>query len=391
MSRILMRSLLALALVFGLALTGLAVPSEAAKARKDIKIIFVPKTNKIEYWRNSIKGFNQACKALGIQCSVQAPLKPYNSEEQISILENIISGKKADGILLAPNSSQAVIPAIQQANKAGIPVATTTTGAYGGDVLVHVEANFFTMAKVGAERAIKEMGGKGNVVIIEGFPGQTSPEETKEGFLAAIREANGGKGLDGPKVKLLGMSPGFYQRPFAQKVMEDFLTKFPKIDYILTANDDMTLGAVQAIRVAGRGKEAKAMGGIGGQLMGAQAIKKGDMTFTVWANEGMHSYMATSYLVDFIATGKRPPSRYVDVGYAFMAPENVDKYIKLNAWDNVYDAHKELVGMKFNYKQPATSMAILEKAKAGGYQNTFKSGIGKLNELKKRVAEEKKK
>ncbi len=47
--------------------------------------------------------------------------------------------------------------------------------------------------------------------------------------------------------------------------------------------------------------------------------------------------------------------------------------------------------MNFNYKQPESSMAILEKAKTGGYQKTFKSGIGRLIELKKRVAAEKKK
>ena len=60
-------------------------------------------------------------------------------------------------------------------------------------------------------------------------------------------------------------------------------------------------------------------------------------------------------------------------------------------WENVYNAHKELVGLNFNLKQPDTSMAIVEKAKTGGYQSTFKSGLGKLNELKKRVAEDKKK
>lgn len=350
----------ALILLVGMGLgMGLHTVAQAQKSPREVRLTFIPKTNKVEYWRNAISGFEQACKEFELRCTVQAPLKPFNSEEQISIMESVISGKRADGILLAPNNSRAIIPAIEQANRAGIPVATVTTGAYGGDVFVHVEASFFLMAKAGAERAIREIGGKGNAVIIEGFPGQTSPEETKAGFLAAIEETKGA-------VKLLASSPGNYQRPQAMKVMEDFLVRFgDRIDYVLSANDDMALGAMQAIRAAGKAGKIKVMGGIGGQLMGAKAIKGGDMTFTIWPNEGFQAYMAAKYLLDFIAEGKRPPSRYVDVKFAAMGPENVDQYLSLNVWENVSKSHEKIIGLNFNFTQAETSITILEKAKAG--------------------------
>jgi ribose transport system substrate-binding protein len=91
---------------------------------------------------------------------------------------------------------------------------------------------------------IKKVGGKGNVILIEGNPaGQTNQDRVK-GFRDAIA-ANA-------NIKLLAQQPAMFRRDQAMNVMENLLQSHPKIDLVIALNDEMALGAVKAMEAAGR-------------------------------------------------------------------------------------------------------------------------------------------
>ena len=90
----------------------------------------------------------------------------------------------------------------------------------------------------------KALGGKGNVVILEGVKGAITSTDRVRGFNDAVKEA--------PGVKLLTSQPANYQRLQALQVMENVMQSFPQIDGVLAANDAMATGVIEALEGANR-------------------------------------------------------------------------------------------------------------------------------------------
>jgi ribose transport system substrate-binding protein len=121
---------------------------------------------------------------------------------------------------------------------------------------------------------LKSMGGKGNVVILEGVKGSTTSDERTRGFRKALEEF--------PDVKLLASQPANYQRLQALQVMENLIQSNPRIDGVLAAADVMAMGAIEALEAAGQ-KQAKVVG-IGGVPESVKAIKDGRLLATAEFN-----------------------------------------------------------------------------------------------------------
>ena len=95
------------------------------------------------------------------------------------------------------------------------------------------------------------LGGKGNVVLINGVPGYTTAIRREKGFVDTIKK-------NYPDIKILAAEPGNWNREKAQSVMEDFLTKFgDKIDGVYAGDANMGVGALNAIRAAGKAGKIK--------------------------------------------------------------------------------------------------------------------------------------
>ena len=117
-----------------------------------------------------------------------------------------------------------------------------------------------------ARRLLKAIGGKGNVVILEGVKGSLTSTDRVRGFNDALKE--------NPDVKLLASQPANYQRLNALQVMENLMQSFPQIDGVLAANDPMAVGAIEALEGANR----KALVvGINGSKEAVELIKSGKL------------------------------------------------------------------------------------------------------------------
>ena len=107
----------------------------------------------------------------------KAPMKPYDVTEQIRIMEDAIT-QKVDAIIVVPADSKGIVPGVEKANKAGILVATSNTKVAGGEVIGWAGADNFDAAYEVAEYLVKKMSSKGNLIILEGVPGnQTATNE----------------------------------------------------------------------------------------------------------------------------------------------------------------------------------------------------------------------
>jgi ribose transport system substrate-binding protein len=213
-------------------------------------------------------GADAAAKQLNAKVVHYIPTKPDSIPEQLSQVEDVIV-KKPDAIVFTPVDYKAMVPSVEKINQAGIPVVNITDRSAGGKFVAFVGADDYSLGLETARYLVKALGGKGNLVVLEGVKGALTNIDRVRGFNDAISEA--------PGMKLLASQPANYQRLQALQVMENLLQSYPSIDGVLAANDAMATGAIEALDGAAR---KSLVTGINGTQEAIDAIKSGKLLAT---------------------------------------------------------------------------------------------------------------
>lgn len=163
-----------------------------------------------------------------------------DAAKQVSDVEDMIQ-KGMDLILINPTDSEAVGAAVQSANDAGIPVITVDRNAESGDVVAHVASDNVAGGKLAGDYMVELVGEGGKVVELEGIPGASATRDRGQGFNEAI---------DG-KLDVVTKQSANFDRAQGLTVMENILQDNKDIVAVFAHNDEMALGAVQALNSAG--------------------------------------------------------------------------------------------------------------------------------------------
>jgi ribose transport system substrate-binding protein len=127
------------------------------------------------------------------------------------------------------------------------------------------------IGSLGAEWVASQLGGKGNVVVLEGIPGAASSEDRKKGAAKVFPKYSG--------IKIVSQQTAEYDRAKALHVMENILQAQPKIDAVYCFNDEMAMGAMSAVKAAKR--TGIMITGMDANKDAVEAVKKGDLTMTI--------------------------------------------------------------------------------------------------------------
>jgi len=192
-----------------------------------------------------------------------------DSAKQLSDVEDLIQ-KKVDILLINPTDSHAVSSAVESANQAGIPVITVDREAEGGETVAHIASDNVSGGKMAGEYILEQLGGKGNIVELEGIPGTSAARDRGKGF----HEAVDGK----PGVKVVASQPADFNRAKGLNVMENILQSHKDIQAVFAHNDEMALGALEAIKAA---KKEILVVGFDAIEDAVKAVEKGDMAATI--------------------------------------------------------------------------------------------------------------
>lgn len=249
--------------LFGVVLPAALLATSAFAADETIAVFTKNQTN--PYFQTVRVGAEAAAKAMGAKVVHYIPTKPDSIPEQLSQIEDVIV-KKPSAIVFVPVDYKAMVPGVEQINDAKIPVVDVTDRSAGGKFLAFVGADDYSLGLETGRYLLKEMGGKGNVVILEGVKGSLTNVDRVRGFNDAIKEFK--------DVKLLASQPANYQRLQGLQVMENLMQSHPQIDGVLAANDAMAIGAIEALDGANR--KAKVVG-INGTKEAVDAIKSGKL------------------------------------------------------------------------------------------------------------------
>jgi ribose transport system substrate-binding protein len=213
-------------------------------------------------------GADAVAKANGITVFHYIPTSPDNVPQQTALVEEALRAKH-DAVVFTPVDVKAMVTSVQKFNAAGVPVVNVSDRLTGGDAVAFVGTDDYSIALDTARTLLKAMGGKGNLVVIEGPDTIPTAVGRARGFKDALKEF--------PDVKLLLSKNAMYARPAASDLLKAMLKMNPppQIDGILAANDAMAFGAVEAFKDAK--KKLPLIVGINASKEAVDFIKTGDM------------------------------------------------------------------------------------------------------------------
>lgn len=238
--------------------------------------------------------------------------------KQVSGIEDMLA-QNIDILLVQAAKAEGLKQELEKLKEKGVPFIFVGKPIKGTAAVTMVSMDNYVIGKQVGEfivKTLKEKNGseKGNVVIIEGIPGDQTSEDRIGGALDVIKAF--------PDIKIVAKQPADYRRPKALTVTQAILAANPKgIDFLYAANGEMALGAIQAVKDANRLGEF-AIVGIDGQKEELDAIKAGEQTAT-WqykpcGSEGLEIAMK-------ILNGEKVEPVII-VPSDMITKENVDKY-----------------------------------------------------------------
>lgn len=197
-----------------------------------------------------------------------------SSEKQTRDVEDLIA-RRVDLIMVCPHQSDALVPALKRVVSSGIPFMAfdrQVAKSLIPDSVTYVGMDYVEKGTWGGKLTVEAMGGKGNLVIIQGVQGSASNIDNFKGFRSVIEK--------NPDIKVISDQVGNYQREQAITVMENILQAHEDIDFVFAENDEMGFGALAAIKAANRQNQIK-VGSMDGQKEAIKAVIDGEMAFTV--------------------------------------------------------------------------------------------------------------
>jgi ribose transport system substrate-binding protein len=200
--------------------------------------------------------------------------------KQVSDVEDLIA-RHVNVILLAPREYQGLAPALQAARAANIPVILVdreAAGTPGTDYVTLLASNFVEQGRRAGEWLAAQTNGKADIVELSGTPGASVAADRAKGFRDAIAKH--------PEMKIIASQTGNFSRATAQGVMQNVAQSLGKrITAVYAHNDEMALGAVQALAAAGLkpGTDVRVVS-IDGERAALEAIDRGELGATVESN-----------------------------------------------------------------------------------------------------------
>ena len=239
-----------------------------------------------------------------------------DAAKQLQQVETFIS-QKVDAIIMQPQEQEACSPAIDKAKAAGIPIINcnsltiTEPDAYVG-------SNDSESAEIAMTYIAEQLGGKGNVLMMHGHPGQTAEVKRTEGAMDILAQ--------NPDMTLLDEQTADWDRAEAMTLMENWIQAYgDQINAVFCQNDEMVLGALNALVQAGK-KDNVLVVGVDAIDDALQSVKDGKMDATVYQDCKGQAEGAIEAAYK-LAKGESVEKEIL-IPFILVTTENVDEYLK---------------------------------------------------------------
>lgn len=243
-------------------------------------------------------GANQIAQRFGAVTTHYVPVQPDNVTEQIALIKEAIA-QRPDAAVFAPVHETEMNEAVLDFERAGIPVFSFVTRASAGTPVCFVGSDDRTLARNVGRYLFENLGGRGDIVIVEGTPASATSHERLKGFKDTL--------ADYPGITVRASLCGQYQRDVARGVIVKAGDTLKGVDAILCANDSMALGVLDALDEWPPHDKRPLLVGVNAVPEAVQAIAAGKMLATVNFDAMAMCAMATEAALRHLR-GERVPS-----------------------------------------------------------------------------------
>jgi len=307
------RTILSLALCA--ALLSLAGCGSSAPEKKRIAVVV--KALDSEFWLAVKSGVDAAAKEHpDLEVSIMAPQREIDIDQQVSLIEDQLVRKVAL-LVVAPAGVAQVTPVLDRAKTLGVRTILVDTDAPWPGKLAFVGTDNFQGGKMAGEFLVQQLKGKGRIAVIRGVPGVETHESRLAGFRAALAGAAG--------MQIVAEQPANSERALAMTVMENILTSQKDLDGVFATNDQMALGALEAIQARHASKMPIIVAFDAGKEVVSQ-IQNGRIAAAVAQLPYQMGYQSVKAAARFVA-GESIPGR-VDTGVKMVTRENAAEFLK---------------------------------------------------------------
>lgn len=298
------------------------LPYQQAHAQEDmLRIAFSVPGFQFPFFRITEVGAQQEAEALGNIEFISLDGQDDDAV-QLSTAEDAVAGG-IDGMVIAPRTTEGLATLFDLLEREGIPVATFDRRAEVGDILAHVGADNVEGGRQAAHFIAERLGGEGRVIELQGTPGASPAIDRSGGFNEALEEY--------PGLERVAQQPADFAAANALQVTEDILTRLgsspedPGFEALFAANDEMALGAVEAIRARGIDPADLIIVGFDATEPALELVEEGVMTGTVDQFPNEQAATALRLVVEFIREGSEPEDELVLLTPRVVSIENIDE------------------------------------------------------------------
>ncbi|MFJ7368818.1 sugar ABC transporter substrate-binding protein [Lysinibacillus sp. NPDC098008] len=262
-----------------------------------------------EYFKLAEAGAKQAFKDFDVKGTFLASSKETQEQELINILEDLLI-QDPDGLVVMPSTGSA-IPTLTKYHEKDIPVLLIDTDLNWDDKTTYIGTDNYTAGQKAGEFLESILSPGDEVAIIEGVPGGAQNE---------ARVAGGKEYLEEKGFKVVTVQAADFDRTKAVSVMENIITAHPNIKGVYAANDEMALGAYQALKTANL---TIPIVGVDGTTDGIQSIIDGGVTASVEQLPYKMAYMGVENAIK--ALNGETVEKQIDSGIELITQDNANE------------------------------------------------------------------
>ncbi len=303
-------------------------PSTQTKQTRDIKIGMSMYTLGAPYFAAQVNAAKKRAEELGIKLvSTEAR---DNMLTQLGNVEDLLA-QGIDLLILNPKDPQGLIPATKAATQAGVPVIIIDSSIDpAADFVTTIQSNNMANGEMIGEWLVKHMKDKPiRMALLSGVPGNPVGKERRQGvFRGIIEQQLRAKARMG--FEILTQDWGDWYHEGGLKAAEDIIVSHPNINVLLAENDSMALGAIEAIKEAGREGDILVLAAADGQKEALKLIKEGKYGATGLNNPSLIARTAIDIGLQ-VLQGKKDFPKISYTPAVCITKENVDKYYDPNA------------------------------------------------------------
>jgi ribose transport system substrate-binding protein len=282
-----------------------------------LEIVLVTKAMDSEFWLRVKHGAEAAARSSAeVRLTVLAPEKEINIDQQVTILEDQVV-KRVAALAVAPTGLWEIVPVLERAKAAGIPVLIADTDLPWAGKRAFIGIDNRTGGKMAGAFVAQAIGGRGKVAVISGIPGVATHAGRVAGFREEIAKS--------PGVECVAIQPANSDRAMAMAVMENILTLHPDLRAVFATSGQMALGAVEAI--AAKRLTGKVMlVGFDAERESLRALQAGALSAVIAQNPERIGWETASAAIQ--AARGHPVVPWIDTGTTVITPSNVAQFLK---------------------------------------------------------------